>query len=178
MFQRLYAQAYKYFLQQDIPETLSIDFQKTLERTDKTREDSIILTAKKYVGHFEAETNAKVYSSIYEVPLAEMQEALASIATELPSLKRLLQDENQQKYLSHIYRLIFAMRWNMRQRFYPISVMSHKVIVAYMSYVIAMIGNEHGEQNDVLETMFRAIYHDVPEVITGDIVTPTKKAIP
>jgi putative hydrolase of HD superfamily len=24
----------------------------------------------------------------------------------------------------------------------------------------------------------RAIYHDVPEVITGDIITPTKKAVP
>jgi putative hydrolase of HD superfamily len=26
--------------------------------------------------------------------------------------------------------------------------------------------------------MMRAIYHDVPEVITGDIITPTKKAVP
>lgn len=24
----------------------------------------------------------------------------------------------------------------------------------------------------------RAIYHDVPELITGDIITPTKKAVP
>ena len=26
--------------------------------------------------------------------------------------------------------------------------------------------------------LMRAVYHDVPEVITGDIITPTKKAVP
>jgi len=26
--------------------------------------------------------------------------------------------------------------------------------------------------------MLRTIYHDIPEFITGDIITPTKKAIP
>jgi len=108
-----------------------------------------------------------------------MKESFESISGELISFRELLKNESQQKYLSHIYRLIFAMRWNMRQRFYPISVMSHKVIVAYITYIIAMVGNaKNDEQNDVLSMMLRAIYHDVPEVITGDIVTPTKKAVP
>jgi len=26
--------------------------------------------------------------------------------------------------------------------------------------------------------MLRTIYHDIPEAITGDIITPTKKAVP
>jgi len=26
--------------------------------------------------------------------------------------------------------------------------------------------------------MLRAIYHDIPEAITGDIITPTKKSVP
>jgi putative hydrolase of HD superfamily len=56
--------------------------------------------------------------------------------------------------------------------------MSHKVVVAYISYIIGMIGNAKGENNDILEMLLRAIYHDVPEVITGDIITPTKKAVP
>lgn len=36
----------------------------------------------------------------------------------------------------------------------------------------------HGEENDIEDMLMRAIYHDVPEVITGDIITPTKKAVP
>jgi len=58
------------------------------------------------------------------------------------------------------------MRWNQYQRTAPISVMSHKVVVVYLSYIIGLIGNENGENNDILEMMLRAIYHDVPEVIT------------
>lgn len=85
---------------------------------------------------------------------------------------------NYEKYLAHIYRLSFSMRWNQYQRTTPISVMSHKVVVAYVAYVIGMIGNEHGEENDIKDMLMRAIYHDVPEVITGDIITPTKKAVP
>jgi putative hydrolase of HD superfamily len=51
-------------------------------------------------------------------------------------------------------------------------------VVAYLSYIIGMTGNNAGEDNDITDMMMRAIYHDVPEVITGDIITPTKKAVP
>lgn len=122
--------------------------------------------------------NARVFPEIYEVPLGIMQEEIHELAKDLPALRDLLENENHEKYLAHIYRLSFSMRWNQYSRVAPISVMSHKVVVAYVSYIIGMLGNEHGEQNDICEMMMRAVYHDVPEVITGDIITPTKKAVP
>jgi putative hydrolase of HD superfamily len=126
----------------------------------------------------EASTNARVFPEIYEVPLREIKNELTYLSDELESLKELMRNTDQEKYLAHIFRLSYSMRWNQYQRITPISVMSHKVVVAYISYVIGMIGNEKGENNDIKEMLMRAVYHDVPEVITGDIITPTKKAVP
>lgn len=178
IFDELYAKAYSYFLSSEAPQILKDDFKDTLGKTDMIIEDKIFQAAKKYVGYFEGSTNARVFPDMYEVPLSEMKQELEKLSEALPSLKNLLDSTDSEKYLSHIYRLSFSMRWNQYQRSTPISVMSHKVVVAYIAYVIGMIGNEHGENNDIKDMFYRAIYHDVPEVITWDIITPTKKAVP
>lgn len=178
IFDELYAKAYDYFLQIDAPVYLKQDFQNTLTRTDKLKEDHIFLAAKKYVGLFEAQMNARIFPEMYELPLQQMHMEIQDVSQQLDSLKNLLENTNHEKYLAHIYRLSFSMRWNQYKRNTPISVMSHKVIVTYISYIIWMTWNHAGEQNDITDMMMRAIYHDVPEVITGDIITPTKKAVP
>lgn len=89
-----------------------------------------------------------------------------------------METSHHQKYLSHIYRLSFSMRWNQYSRKTPISVMSHTVVITYITYVLAMLDTADGRSDDmILEMLMRAIYHDVPEVITGDIISPTKKAV-
>ena len=178
IFDKLYEQAYWYFLSWEAPKILKQDFKETLHEKWKTREDQIFMAAKKYLWFVEASTNARVFPEIYEVPLNEIKSELISLSDDLESLKELMRNTGQEKYLAHIFRLSYSMRWNQYQRNTPISVMSHKVVVAYISYVIGMIGNEKWEDNDIKEMLMRAVYHDVPEVITGDIITPTKKAVP
>lgn len=178
IFDELYEKAYAFFLSGEAPESLKNDFKNTLHRDDKTIEDKIFLAAKKYIWYVEASTNARVFQEIYEVPLGEIKTSLNELSGDLESLKELLRNSDHEKYLAHIFRLSYSMRWNQYQRNTPISVMSHKVVVCYISYVIGMIWNDQWEDNDIKEMLLRAIYHDVPEVITGDIITPTKKAVP
>lgn len=83
--------------------------------------------------------NARVFPEIYEVPLAKMQEEMRELSGKLQSFQDLLLNPKHEKYLAHIYRLSFSMRWNQYQRTTPISVMSHKVIVAYLAYIIGTI---------------------------------------
>ena len=166
IFEELYSKAYEHFLKSEAPEILKTDFSEILERENMDLEDAIFLAAKKYVGYVEASTNARVFPEIYEVPLGDIKNELKTLSETLPSLKELLRNTDQEKYLAHIYRLSFSMRWNQYGRNTPISVMSHKVIVAYLAYVIGMIGNTKGEDNNIEEMLMRAIYHDVPEVIT------------
>ena len=107
--------------------------------------------------------------------MESMQEYLNTASKKLPSVEFLLNDSHSKKYLNHVQRLCFSMRWNRYRRMTPISVMSHHVIVMYITYAIAM---SEGQSDEIItDMMLRAIYHDVPEVITGDIVTPTKTAV-
>lgn len=70
------------------------------------------------------------------------------------------------------------MRWNQQKRIFPISVMSHLVVITFLTYVIVMMENHSGKNYDMKDMLLRALYHDIPEAITGDIITPTKKAVP
>ncbi len=178
IFDELYEKAFAFFLSGEAPESLKNDFKETLHRDDKQLEDKIFLAAKKYVWYAEAQANARVFQEIYEVPLWEIKKSLKELSQDLECLKELLRNSDYEKYLAHIFRLSYSMRWNQYQRNTPISVMSHKVVVCYISYIIGMIWNDQWEDNDINNMLMRAIYHDVPEVITGDIITPTKKAVP
>jgi putative hydrolase of HD superfamily len=69
------------------------------------------------------------------------------------------------------------MRWMGQTRIFPISVMSHLVVITFISYIIWEIENNNWAIYNIEELMLRSIYHDIPEAITWDIITPTKKAV-
>ena len=177
MYEAVYSKAYRYFLKYDAPDCLKCDYEDIIFWEGRAREDTLIYAAKKYVWYTEALPNARIFPEMYDIYMREMKDELDMISHKLPSLKQLQTTERYQKYLSHIYRLSSSMRWNQYNRKAPISVMSHTVIIVYLSYVIAMLDSQTTDEL-VLEMLLRAVYHDVPEVITWDIISPTKKAVP
>jgi putative hydrolase of HD superfamily len=73
------------------------------------------------------------------------------------------------------------MRWSWEQRNFPISVMSHLVITTFISYILWNIENNKSDNSskyDIFDLMIKSIYHDIPEIITWDIITPIKSATP
>ena len=52
--------------------------------------------------------------------------------------------------------------------------MSHLYIVCVISFILFRC--EKRSNDETSEALLRSLYHDVPETITGDIITPTKKA--
>jgi 5'-deoxynucleotidase YfbR-like HD superfamily hydrolase len=56
--------------------------------------------------------------------------------------------------------------------------MAHLVLTTFLSYIIGMIENDKWWKYNIYEMMFKAMYHDISEAMTWDIITPTKKAIP
>ena len=177
IFSELHKKSFNFLLNFDWPDYLKQDIRTIVFDHSDRIENSIIYAAKKYVWYTEAESNAAVFPFMYEVPLAELALEIKAHRTKLASLDELMNNKQYQKYLSHINRLSFSMRWNHVHRTFPISVMSHQVIVAFISYIIGMVENENGASCDIEKMMIKAIYHDVPEVITWDIITPTKQAV-
>jgi putative hydrolases of HD superfamily len=158
-------------------EEIKSDIESILE-SEKKQEDIIIQAARKYSAWCECKVNARVYDEIFEVPLEKIQEQLDSLRSELSSLTELLENENFQKYLSHIRRLSHSIRWSGENRLVPISVMAHLVIVAMITYFISLIESWEWHQYDIKNMLFTALYHDIPEAITWDIISPVKNSVP
>lgn len=154
------------------------DMEKILEDNSMILENKIISASKKFAGYQEALVNSRVFTNTYDVPLLQIKESLEEERKKLFSLNLLLDSEKYKKYLWHIRRLSHSARWSGKQRNYPISVMSHLVITTFIVYILWSLEKENWNKNDIFELMLRTIYHDIPEFITGDIITPTKKAIP
>ena len=177
IFWKIHKKSFDFLFDFDAPEFLKDDMKQVVFDDSERVENQIILAAKKYVGYTEALSNAAVFPFMYEVPLSEISSQIDEMKQDLYCLRELMDNTDHQKYLAHVNRLSFSMRWNHVSRKFPISVMSHLVIVAFVSYIIGMIENEAGWDYDIEKMMMKAMYHDVPEVITGDIITPTKQAV-
>ncbi|MDD5213828.1 MAG: HD domain-containing protein [Candidatus Gracilibacteria bacterium] len=178
IFDSLEKKSMEFFLSLDAPESIKEDIRNTFYDNSKQSELEIIKAAKKYAGFMECSINEKVFDGMYEVPLKNIEEYFVENRKTIKSLDTILRDNDYRKYLLQIRRLSHSFRWNQEKRIYKISVMSHLVIIAFLAYVIAKIENENGADYNVLEFLLTALYHDIPEAITGDIITPTKKAIP
>ena len=154
------------------------DMKKVLNDKTKKVEDEIILASKKFAWYNECLVNSRVFLFTYDVAMEQIQEYLEENKEKLYSLWELLKNDDYKKYLWHIRRLSHCMRWSGRKRNYEVSVMSHLVMVTFISYILGNLENiEGGEDYDIFRLMLRSLYHDIPEAITGDIITPTKKAV-
>ena len=177
IFSELHKKSFDFLLGFDGPEYIKKDIESIVFDASQRIENRIIYAAKKYVGYTEAQANTAVFPFMYEVPLSELASDIDLCRKNLDSLDELMDNTQYQKYLSHINRLSFSMRWNHVHRKFPISVMSHQVIVWFLSYIIWVHENNTGWEYDIEKMMIKAVYHDVPEVITWDIITPTKQAV-
>jgi len=177
IFINLETKALNYLLNKDWYSFLKDDIEKTFLDNSKQNELDIIYASKKFVWYKECEINSKVFSDMYDIPLRSITSELELLRNNLKSLDILLSNDNYLKYLSHIRRLSHSIRWNQQKRIFPISVMSHLVVITFISYVIWMIENNNWSKLDILDLMFRWLYHDIPETMTWDIITPTKKAV-
>jgi len=154
------------------------DMEKVLSAKDKKLEDSIILAAKKYAWYNECLVNSRVFLYTYDVAMDQIMAYLDENKTKLYSLWELMKNDDYKKYLWHIRRLSHCKRWSWKNRDYEVSVMSHLVIVTFISYALWNIENlENWKDYNILTLMMKSLYHDIPEAITWDIITPIKESV-
>lgn len=154
------------------------DFVRQLESDAPAPQEQAILSYGKYVSaYYEAEFNSRIYPEVYAGPLAQIKLRLAEPRfDEFRKHIDVSVDSGPIRFLLSIRRLQSALRWNRLKRAYPVSVMSHLFIVSVISFVL--FRSEKRSDAETAEALLRSLYHDVPETITGDIITPTKKATP
>lgn len=80
---------------------------------------------------------------------------------------------------SHFFSLFSRMkninRWSLMRNSTNESLSQHSLEVAAISHALAVIGNKRLDKNyDASKAALLGMYHDMPEIITGDMPTPVK----
>lgn len=79
------------------------------------------------------------------------------------------------KFFAYLGRLKWIKRWGLKRNTEDENVMEHSWQVATIAHALALIHNEDfGGDIDANAVATAALYHDVSEIITGDLPTPIK----
>ena len=143
----------------------------------------------------ELKTTVRVYraahkfSSIRELQMISVvneKERLGSIDKELQAeIQPYLDLEGLQKLITHqkafdfllkIEQLRFQTRWNQTPRVPQTSVLGHCFFVAIMTLLLGRESNPQMCEKRIINNFFSALFHDLPEAVTRDIISPVKQA--
>lgn len=78
-------------------------------------------------------------------------------------------------FFAYLYRLRYIERWSLMRNVMKENVAEHSYHVALLTHALCTIANQiYGKEISVEQAVTLALFHDVTEVITGDIPTPVK----
>lgn len=140
------------------------------------KEKKILRAAHYYASHWEFEVIYPQNRSTYDIETVkhEVENGLASCNT-FDGYSRFSTDPKLKEFLSLIGKLRYQQRWSRAVRTPNTSVMGHMLIVAIMSYFVSL---ECGACDArLVNNFFGGLFHDIPEVLTRDIVSPVKSSV-
>lgn len=83
--------------------------------------------------------------------------------------------EVKSSFYAYLSRLRWIKRWGLKRNAHEENVMEHSWEVAVIAHTLALIKNRYFDGSvDANAIAAAALYHDVTEVITGDLPTPIK----
>ena len=82
---------------------------------------------------------------------------------------------NDNTFLAMLFRMKHINRWSLMYNTQTESLTQHTVECAFIAHFLAVIGNLYYNKNYNAEKLCAyALFHDVSEVLTGDLPTPVK----
>ncbi len=180
---------YKDLMKEDV-ELFERFTQYTLEQNDKNRiitlTERILKASHKYSALREFEMLAVVnedfrLKNIKRDIYADIQPYL-----DLKGLQLLMMKQRPYEFLMVIEQLRFQVRWNQTPRVPKTTVLGHSFFVAILSLLLSRQSAKHFADKKgtsftfcskrVYNNYFSALFHDLPEAVTRDIISPVKQA--
>jgi putative hydrolase of HD superfamily len=93
----------------------------------------------------------------------------------LSGVQQIVLYKKSQGFIDLCGQLRFQQRWAQTQRVPKTSVLGHMLIVAILSYLLSFEITTCRER--LYNNYFAALFHDLPEVLTRDIISPVKRSI-
>lgn len=84
-----------------------------------------------------------------------------------------------QDFFAYISRMRYIGRWGLMRNTFQENIQEHSHMVAVLAHALAVIRRDIlGGTADPERAAVAALYHDAPEILTGDLPTPVKYAGP
>jgi putative hydrolase of HD superfamily len=151
-------------------------FRDYFSSVDDTLNKRILSAAHFYATKWEFDIIERANPDGYEIP--EIKQNLRSIQEKYYDLRGIQQLALYSKFRNFIDlcgQLRFQLRWSHIHRVPKTSVLGHMLIVAMLSYFFSI---EIGAcRRRCINNFFTGLFHDLPEVLTRDIISPVKKSI-
>jgi len=132
---------------------------------------------------------AHKYSTMREMQMLSVvneRERLVKIETELQAqiqpyldlegLQMMMTRQRTFDFLLKIEQLRFQTRWNQTPRVPKTSVLGHSYFVAVMTLLLGRDSGVSMCSRRVINNFFSGLFHDLPESVTRDIISPVKQA--
>lgn len=78
-------------------------------------------------------------------------------------------------FFAYLSRMRYIQRWALMRNTFQENIQEHSHQVAVLAHALAVIGREKfGSTVDPGQAAVAGLYHDAPEILTGDLPTPVK----
>lgn len=85
--------------------------------------------------------------------------------------------QNDKSFFAYLNRMKYINRWGLMRNVMNENLSTHAAEVSCIAHALALIGNTYfNKKYDADRVAILALYHDMPEVFTGDLPTPVKYA--
>lgn len=94
---------------------------------------------------------------------------------DLAGVQKIVLGKKTHNFMDLVGQLRFQQRWAQTPRVPETSVLGHMLIVAIITYLFSV---EMGScEKRIYNNFFAALFHDLPEVLTRDIISPVKRSV-
>ncbi len=129
-----------------------------------------------YATKWEFDIIERINPEGYEIPeIRRSMDVKQEEFYDLKGVQQMMLHRGLRNFIDLCGQLRFQLRWSYLHRIPKTSVLGHMLIVAVLSYIFSM---EIGAcRKRSCNNYFTGLFHDLPEVLTRDIVHPVKKSI-
>lgn len=95
---------------------------------------------------------------------------------DLTGIQLLITEQKSFEFIMKVEQLRFQVRWNQTPRVPKTTVMGHCFFVAIITLLLCRNQKVKMDESRIVNNFFCALFHDLPEAVTRDIISPVKTA--